>query len=428
MRGDTSGEASPKTTTSSVDTGSSRWRARNVSPEIQNLLLRVVGILILTAGLAGMLIWFTSYELLSHPSLQIGVCTTAAALGLGILLFSFIDLDPYRHLFSVAIYALLVIAPLLVTLGQYSVGPHTLIAAILYVEVPIFSFYLLPREIAIGMTAMVAIEFAVLLAVQPGYRNPFEQWIFVAAVLASIGAVFGGLLSRGVEEATRLSRLRRFLPAQVADAIISSGSGELLEPHRRQIAVLFCDLRGYTKFSGGSEPEEVVDLLDEYYELVGGLLRNAEATIGSFGGDGIMAYFNDPVPCEDPAGQAIAVATSLGDPMQTFIERWRRRGFTIGYGIGIAYGYATLGVVGFEGRHDYTALGSVVNLAARLSDEAAASEVLMDQRGYDAVMERVQVEPITLELKGFSEPVVAYRILPTTLAVAAGSRSYDMEL
>jgi class 3 adenylate cyclase len=184
----------------------------------------------------------------------------------------------------------------------------------------------------------------------------------------------------------------------------------LLATHRRQIAVVFVDLRGFTAFSAVAEPEDVVDVLTDFYAAVGKIVKRLEATVGAFAGDGVMAYFNDPVPCDDPAGRALDMATSLRLPMSDLGERWSRRGFNIGYGVGIAYGYATLGTIGFEERSDYTPLGSVVNLASRLCDEAGNGEILLDGRAFEAVHDQVRAETVQLELKGFAGVVTAYRV------------------
>ena len=213
-----------------------------------------------------------------------------------------------------------------------------------------------------------------------------------------------------VEEIDRLGQLRRFLSPQVADAVLSAGGEDLLATHRRQIAVIFIDLRGFTGFSAVAEPEDVVEVLTEFYEAVGVIVKRLGATVGGFAGDGVMAYFNDPFPCEDPAGHALEMATALREPMARLGERWRQRGFVIGYGAGIAYGYATLGTIGFEERTDYTPIGSVVNLAARLCDEAPPGEVLLDGRAHEAVRDKVNTEPLALELKGFNGPVTAFRL------------------
>jgi class 3 adenylate cyclase len=229
------------------------------------------------------------------------------------------------------------------------------------------------------------------------------------AELAKLNATLEARVVDQVDELGRLSGLRRFLSAPVADAVLS-GDVSVLEPHRRQIAVLFCDLRGFTSFAAGSEPEDVVDVLDDYYRAVGDVLRRYEATVGTFAGDGVMAYLGDPVPCEDAATKAVAMAVDLREPLRRLTGSWTRLGHQVGYGIGLAYGYATLGMIGFEGRNDYTALGPVVNLAARLCDGAADGEILVDGRTYDAVRGHVEAELVSVTVKGLTDPVTAYRV------------------
>jgi class 3 adenylate cyclase len=271
-----------------------------------------------------------------------------------------------------------------------------------------------------------------------GYPRPWARIVLVAATTLATTVVIsrfvGGIerLSRServlheqvasarlelesrvreqVDEIDRLGRLRRFLSPQVADAVMSAGGDALLATHRRQIAVIFVDLRGFTGFSAVAEPEDVVEVLTEFYDAVGVIVKRLGATVGGFAGDGVMAYFNDPFPCEDPAGRALEMATSLREPMARLGGRWRQRGFVIGYGAGIAYGYATLGTIGFEERTDYTPIGSVVNLASRLCDEAPSGEVLLDGRAHAAVGDRIETEPVHLELKGFNGPVTAFRV------------------
>jgi class 3 adenylate cyclase len=213
-----------------------------------------------------------------------------------------------------------------------------------------------------------------------------------------------------VEQIDSLGRLERFLSPQVAQAVLSSSNAALLEPHRRQIAVLFCDLRGFTAFTANADPEEVVDVLGGYYDAAGDLVRAHDATLGSFQGDGVMAYFNDPFPCEDPPGEAVAMAQELRHSLRALQLRWEAKGFHLGFGLGVAWGYATLGTFGFEGRSDYTALGTVVNLASRLCAQAGDGEILLDPRAHDAVSERVMAHPLEVELKGFRGPVHAYRL------------------
>jgi adenylate cyclase len=285
------------------------------------------------------------------------------------------------------------------------------VLVVMYTPVPVVAVYLLARPLAAGAIALQAVEFGIVLSVQRGYPAPVVEWMFLATTLVAIGGTFGALLSRAIDEADRLSRLRRFLSPQVAEAVLSAGPSAVLEPHRCRIAVLFCDLRGFTRFSGISEPEEVVEVLDDYLQTVGALLDEFGATVGGFAGDGIMAYFNDPVPCPDPPDRAVELARRIGVALDGLVASWGRHGYRLSYGIGIAYGYATLGVVGFEGRHDYTAVGSVVNLAARLSDHAGAGEILLDERTVDAVRGEIFVEPRSLTVKGFVDAVAAHRLL-----------------
>lgn len=209
-----------------------------------------------------------------------------------------------------------------------------------------------------------------------------------------------------VEQLENLGRLKRFLSPQVADLIVSSGDESVLGSHRSQIAALFCDLRGFTQFSEIAEPEDVIDVLQAYHEEMGRLIYEFQGTIDHRAGDGIMAIFNDPLPCENPPLQAIRLALAMRDAMRIRAEEWRKLGHDLGFGVGISLGYATLGLVGFEGRYDYCANGSVVNLAARLSDEAADGQILISQRAYNAVSEQVEIEDIgEMKLKGFVNPV-----------------------
>jgi adenylate cyclase len=215
-----------------------------------------------------------------------------------------------------------------------------------------------------------------------------------------------------VGEIERLGRLRRFLPPQVADLIISSGSEKELESHRRQIAALFCDLRGFTGFSESSDPEDVMALLREYHTAIGKIIFEYGGTLERFAGDGVMAIFNDPVPVENPALQAVRMALDMRLAMATMIGRWRRLGHDLGFGIGIADGYATLGTIGFEGRFDYAAIGTVSNVASRLCDEAQPGQILISPRVLLAVEYAVTVESVgDFVLKGIRRPLTAHNVL-----------------
>lgn len=214
-------------------------------------------------------------------------------------------------------------------------------------------------------------------------------------------------------EIERIGRLQRFLAPQVAKMIASSDTPEAqLASHRREITVVFCDLRGFTSFTESSEPEEVMAVLHEYHESLGQLIFRYEGTLERFLGDGIMIIFNDPIPCADHAERAVRLALDMRDSVDALSKEWRRKGHELGFGIGIASGYATLGQIGFERRREYTAIGSVTNLASRLCGEARAGQIVISQRVYGAVESSVEAVPIgDLTLKGFNRPIPAYDIL-----------------
>jgi adenylate cyclase len=214
-----------------------------------------------------------------------------------------------------------------------------------------------------------------------------------------------------VEELGRVGRLKRFLAPQLAELIVSHGDEKILESHRREIVVVFCDLRGYTAFTETAEPEEVLDFLREYHGALGPLVSQFEGTLDQFSGDGIMVFFNDPVPIPDPAERAVRMAIAMREAAGKLIAAWRRRGRVLGFGAGIAQGYATLGQIGFADRSGYTAIGTVCNLAARLCAEAKDGQILVAQRvavGVEATMPLEEVGELTL--KGLTQPVVAFNV------------------
>jgi class 3 adenylate cyclase len=215
-----------------------------------------------------------------------------------------------------------------------------------------------------------------------------------------------------VGEIERMSRLRRFLPPQVADLIVSSGSEKQLESHRREITALFCDLRGFTGFSESADPEDVMALLRDYHAAIGEIIIKYSGTLERYAGDGVMVVFNDPVPVENPALQAVLMALEMRDAIGALTETWRRWGHDIGFGIGIAHGFATLGTIGFEGRFDYAAIGTVSNVASRLCDEAKPGQILISPRVLTKVENAVRVEPVgEFTLKGIRRPIAAYNVL-----------------
>jgi len=212
-----------------------------------------------------------------------------------------------------------------------------------------------------------------------------------------------------VAELERLSRLKRFFSPNVADAILSSGEQSILSPHRREICYVFLDLRGFTAFTDSAEPEEVEFVLREYHAAMGPLVTRYEGTLDRFAGDGILIFFNDPLPIPDPGLRAAQMALAMQAGFADLRARWTRSGFDLDLGIGIAHGFATLGAFGFEGRQDYSAIGSVVNLAARLCDEARGGQIVIDRRTRAALGENAAVTPVgPLQLKGLAQPVNAF--------------------
>ena len=214
-----------------------------------------------------------------------------------------------------------------------------------------------------------------------------------------------------IAQLERVSRLRRFLPAQLADLIISSGDESFLNGHRREITVVCCDLRGFTTFAETAEPEDVWEILGEYHGALGDLIDRFEGTLERFTGDGLVVFFNDPLPCEDAPLRSVRMALAMRQRVQELADGWQRRGYELAFGVGVAQGYATLGRIGFAGRFDYASVGSVTNLAARLCAEAAPWQILVSQRvnaaAEDLVVSRLVGE---LSLRGFSKPVRAFDV------------------
>jgi adenylate cyclase len=215
-----------------------------------------------------------------------------------------------------------------------------------------------------------------------------------------------------VAELERVRTLRRFLSPQLVDAIVSSDDGSILRSHRREVAMLFADIRGWTRFVDAVEPEELMQVLREFHDVIGGLVRRFDATVGFLEGDGVQLFFNDPVEVPDAALRAVRLGCALREEMAECIPRWRKRGHDLDVGVGIALGYATCGEVGFEGRSDYAAIGAVTNLASRLADEATGGQILIAQRLLAEVEDHVEVEPVgEFTLKGFQRPVPAFAVM-----------------
>ncbi len=373
-----------------------------------------------------------------HPTVFIIFNLTAITMGL--LMTAYVLTFPVRRVRRTApVFLLLVLysSVLMVTAGVWAAGPGLAIVALAYIEAPLFAFYMLRVRWAVAHAVFVLAGCGVVLGFQDGWPSPFQAWLFATANIIGTGVVIGQIAARNnqlassersarleladlnhtledrvesqISEIERLSGLRRFLSSQVADVVLAEDSSELSKAHRARIAVFFCDLRGFTAFTNSAEPEEVLGVLDDYYGAVGGLLQRYEATVGDYAGDGIMAYFGDPVARDDAATAAVALAAELGATMSGVVADWQRRGYALDYGVGLALGYATLGVVGFDGRYDYKPVGGVVNLAARLCAHAGPGQVLLDHATYAETSETHASDPITdLDLKGYGTAVRAY--------------------
>jgi len=263
--------------------------------------------------------------------------------------------------------------------------------------------------------AVIAIENARLLK---ELRERSEQVEAQSLELVKLNQQLEQRVADQVGEIERMSRLRRFLPPQVADLIVASGSEKQLESHRREITALFCDLRGFTGFTESAEASDVMALLRDYHAAIGEIVIKYSGTLERYAGDGVMVVFNDPVPVQNPPLQAVLMALEMRDAIGALTDRRRRLGHDIGFGIGIEHGFATLGTIGFEGRFDYAAIGTVCNVASRLCDEAKPGQILISPQVLVAVENAVTVEPMgEFALKGIRRPLAAYNVV----AVAAST-------
>jgi len=253
--------------------------------------------------------------------------------------------------------------------------------------------------------------------------KPIDQGALVARVRAmlrikalhdEVQALNKGLEAKvqaQVAELERVSRLQRFLAPQVAQAIVTAGDDKVLQKRRREVVALFCDLRGFTGFSETAEPEDVMSVLDEYHAAVGPLVHKYEGTLERFLGDGMMVLFNDPLPCPDAPERAARMAIEMRDSVAALAPAWKRRGHVLGFGIGLAQGYATMGTIGFADRLEYTAIGAVVNLAARLCADAADGQILTNSRLASAIGESLDIDELgERTLRGMSRPVAVVNL------------------
>jgi class 3 adenylate cyclase len=251
-----------------------------------------------------------------------------------------------------------------------------------------------------------------VLMVESARPNAFDELDEVLLGIVGNQAATAIDNARTYQMLDRLSRLKRFFSPQLAEAIVTGGADDPLKTHRREVTVVFLDLHGFTAFAEMADPEDVMRVLREYHEAMGKLILAHEGTLERFTGDGMMIFFNDPVPVPDAAERAVRMSVAMRDRVAALSSQWRKRGYDLGVGIGIAQGYATIGAIGFEGRWDYGAIGTVTNLAARLCAEAQAGQILLSARVASAVEDLVQADETgALALKGFARAVPAFRLV-----------------
>jgi len=264
----------------------------------------------------------------------------------------------------------------------------------------------------LAMPLLVKDRLIGVLAVESPRPNAFDELDEIVLSIVANQAATAIENARMYQMVAQLSRLKRFFSPQLAELIVTGGTEDPLKTHRREVAVVFLDLRGFTAFAELAEPEEVMGVLREYHAQMGRLILEHEGTLERFTGDGMMIFFNDPVPVPNPAERALRMALVMRERVQELGTSWRRRGYDLAVGIGIAQGYATIGAIGFEGRWDYGAIGTVTNLAARLCGEAKGNQILVSLRLAGEVEDLIETEEVgPLVLKGFQKPVPAFSVL-----------------
>lgn len=298
-----------------------------------------------------------------------------------------------------------VLATVNVSFALVLVGPTFAGASLFFPQVILLAFIALRRQWAIVITILCLVGFVLAQWVLDGPVTPIQHFFNVLATAVAVGVLIGGIANRLDDAQTALAdinrRLRQFLAPQVADAV--AASGESLRPHRGNIAACFVDLRDFTTFTNSVSPDRVVDVLAAYYQAVGSVIDDCGATLGGFDGDGVFAFLGDPTPNEQAAAEAVAMARLIAEQLDTLTVEWSRDAAPLGYGIGMAFGEATIGLVGYEGRFDYTPIGACVNLAARLCADAKHGEIVID----DALRVAANVEHAkergAVHLKGFGD-------------------------
>jgi len=263
----------------------------------------------------------------------------------------------------------------------------------------------------LAMPLLVKDRLIGVLAVESPRPNAFDELDEILLSIVANQAATAIETAQMYQMVEQLSRLKRFFSPHLAELIVAGGTEDPLKTHRREVTVVFLDLRGFTTFAELVEPEEVMSVLRDYHAEMGRLILEHGGTLERFTGDGMMIFFNDPVPVPNPAEHALRMALAMRERVQELSTKWRRRGYDLALGIGIAQGYATIGAIGFEGRWDYGAIGTVTNLAARLCGEATGNQILAALRVVGEVEDLIEIEEVgPLVLKGFHKPVSAFSV------------------
>lgn len=323
--------------------------------------------------------------------------------------FGFAQLDFNPHLQAVLMWLLGVIAIFGLFKDRRCHGRnYPLILGILGVAIIIAALYLHYNS-TLEVSGYILLVVAALLNQNARLLQLNREVEAQAGELAQLNQDLEQRVDSQVDEIEKLARLKRFLAPEVARIVLEEHREAMLESHRCYIVALFCDIRGFTRFSESMEPEEVMDLLQDYHASMGRLVAEHGGTIDHRAGDGLMVFFNDPLPCDEPELKAIDLALAMRERFNESNRAWVRQGYQLGFGIGIAAGYATLGIVGYQDRYDYTANGNVVNLASRLCDEADDGQILISSKTYLETEEGVVADRLgDLELKGITKPVPVY--------------------
>jgi class 3 adenylate cyclase len=339
-------------------------------------------------------------------AISLAFCFWKSTFGLiaPILGLSAVEINPHVQAVIMWLFAAVAVVALFLDRKQHGENAPFLIgaAALIVIVGTLYTFY---------KDAILASGYVLLLVAALLNQNRMLSFLnrrvhAQAAALAEMNSTLESRVSHQVAEIERLARLKRFLPGEVADLIMTEGKESLLEGHRRYIACLFCDIRRFTSMTESMEPEDVMDVLRGFHGRAGRLVVQYRGTIGYRAGDGIMVFFNDPIPCDDPDLRAVRLALDLQQAFAELQAHWAKLGVDVGLGIGIASGYATMGVIGEEGRFDYTPIGGAVNLAARLSDHAQDGQILISRRTFVEVEHLVAASPAgSVALKGIAQPV-----------------------